>query len=110
MSLADLSGCLQSMPSLVLSSVHASGCLEATWGHAKPDLIYPASQQGLSSWPRGHTNHDCVTPGRELPCLEPAGQASQVSSHRPATCHIKMLSVAFAKLQLQVALLGVASF
>lgn len=34
-----------------LSSVHAPGCLEATLGHAKLDLIYSASQQGLS-WPQ----------------------------------------------------------
>lgn len=88
-----------------LSSIHAPGCLEATLGHAKLDLICPASQQGLSSWPHSHSNS-----WKELPCVELAGPASALNSYWPAKCHVKMLFGAFSKRQQHVALLGVFSF
>lgn len=92
-----------------LSSVHAPGCLEATLGHAKLDLIYSASQQGLLSWPHSRSPH-ASSSWKELPCVEPAGPASALNSYWPAEGHVKMLFVAFPKLQQHVALRGASSF
>lgn len=74
-----------------LSSAHAPGCLEATLGHAKFDLIYSASQQGLSSWPHSHSTHD-LNSWKELCCVEPAGPASALNSYWPAEGCVKILS------------------
>lgn len=69
-----------------LSSVHAPGCLEATLGHAKLDLINSASQQGLLSWPHSRSPH-ASSSRKELPCVEPAGPASALNSYWPAEGH-----------------------